>query len=85
MQLGARHSLRNGSYSTVRFGRAAHQLHPHQQTFATTIKSSHSGEQETWSDWVSSIALGTAFDGLEISDYVSAPSLFANEERHVQG
>jgi hypothetical protein len=39
MQLGARHSLRNGSYSTVRFGRAAHQLHPHQQTFATTIKS----------------------------------------------
>jgi hypothetical protein len=47
MQLGARHSLRNGSYSTVRFGRAAHQLHPHQQTFATTIKSSHSGHFRT--------------------------------------
>jgi hypothetical protein len=41
-----RPSARNvhfGSDSAVRFGRAARQLHPHQQTFATTIKSSHSG------------------------------------------
>ena len=28
-----------GSDSAVRFGRAARQLHPHQQTFATTLKS----------------------------------------------
>src|SRR5262249_41337969 len=27
----------------IRFGRAARQLHPHQQTFATRIKPSHSG------------------------------------------
>jgi hypothetical protein len=33
----------SGSDSALRFGRAALQRHPHQQTFATTIKSSHSG------------------------------------------
>jgi hypothetical protein len=32
-----------GSDSTVRFSRAARQLHPHQQTFARTIRSSHCG------------------------------------------
>ena len=36
MQLGARHSLRNGSYSAVRFGRAAHQLHPQHLTRAAS-------------------------------------------------
>src|SRR5215469_5995971 len=33
-----RPSDRSGSDSAVRFGRAARQLHPHQQTFAMTIK-----------------------------------------------
>ncbi len=33
--------VRNGSDCPVRFGRAARQLHPHQQTFATTIKWLH--------------------------------------------
>src|SRR5262249_12739546 len=32
-----------GPDAAIRFGRAARQLHPHQQTFATTIKSAHSG------------------------------------------
>src|SRR5215472_5762142 len=32
-----------GQARPFRFGRAARQLHPHQQTFAATIKSSHSG------------------------------------------
>src|SRR5258706_4472241 len=36
MQLGARHSLRNGSYCAVRFGRAAHQLHPQHLTRAAS-------------------------------------------------
>jgi hypothetical protein len=31
----------NGSQAALRFGRAARQLHLHQQTFARTIKSSH--------------------------------------------
>src|SRR5215472_1430928 len=39
-----RNQDRYGSDSVVRFGRAARQLHPHQQTFATTMKSSHSGQ-----------------------------------------
>jgi hypothetical protein len=36
------HNFRNGSGSPVHFGRAAHQLHLHQQIFATTIKSAYS-------------------------------------------
>jgi len=39
---GSRENDRVGSDWAVRFGRAARQLHPHQQTFAATSKSSHS-------------------------------------------
>src|SRR5215475_8011714 len=44
-------AFRFGSDSAVLFGRAARQLHRHQQTFATTIKSAHSARRDGSVEW----------------------------------